>query len=119
MTAVVRLCIQHLVSKVGNKPIHIIGYSTGAALALDFSLDAFEGKITPLPASLVLLSPAIGINPLAGLAGAKDALSKIPGLERFAWVSIEPEFDPYKYNSFPANGGAQVHRITRAVAKRM
>ena len=36
-----------------------------------------------------------------------------------AWLSIEPEFDPYKYNSFAANAGAQVHRLTRSVAQRI
>jgi hypothetical protein len=29
------------------------------------------------------------------------------------------EFDPYKYNSFATNAGAQVHRITRDVDQRM
>ena len=119
MAAVVRLCIRHLTSKVGSKPIHIIGYSTGAPLALDFTLDALEDEVAPLPTTLVFISPAIGIHPLAGLAGVKNTLSKIPGLERFAWVSIEPEFDPYKYNSFSANAGAQVHGVTRSVTNRM
>lgn len=75
MAAVVRLCIAHLTSKVGQKPIHIVGYSTGAPLALNYSLDALEGIASPLPASLVLISPAIGVHPAAGLAGLKNALS--------------------------------------------
>lgn len=119
MAAVVGLGIRHLAAKVGNKPIHIIGYSTGAPLALNFALDALEGKVSPLPASLVLISPAIGIHPMAGLAGFKNGLAKIPGLGRLAWVSIQPEFDPYKYNSFTTNAGAQVHRVTRSVANRI
>jgi hypothetical protein len=101
---------------VGNKPIHIVGYSTGAPLALNFTLEALEGNSFPVPASLVLISPAIGIHRLAGLAGFKDWLSATPGLGHFAWVSIQPEFDPYKYNSFATNAGAQVHRVTRSVA---
>ncbi len=119
MATIVRLCTRHLQAKVGDHPIHIIGYSNGAALALDFALDALEGQVSPLPATLVLISPAIGIHPLAGLAGVKNAISKFPGLERWSWLGIEPEFDPYKYNSFPANAGAQVHRITRRVANRI
>jgi len=119
MAAVVRLCIQRIASKVGSKPIHVIGYSTGAPLALDFTLDALEDKVAPLPTTLVFISPAIGIHPLAGLAGAKNAISKIPGLGRLGWVSIEPEFDPYKYNSFSTNAGAQVHRVTHSVANRI
>lgn len=119
MAAAVRLSIDHLASKVGQKPVHIVGYSTGAPLALNFSLDALEGSASPVPASLVLISPAIGIHPAAGLAGLKDGLSRVPGLGGLAWLSIQPEFDPYKYNSFATNAGNQVHRVTRSVARRI
>ena len=119
MAAVVRLGIEHLASKVGQKPIHIIGYSTGAPLAAGLTLDALEGRSSPVPASLVLISPAIGIHPMAELAALKNGLSLVPGLGRLAWVSIQPEFDPYKYNSFATNAGAQVHRVTRSVARRI
>lgn len=119
MAAVVRLGIKHLTSKVGQNPIHIVGYSTGAPLALDFTLDAIEGKDLPIPASLVLISPAIGVHPIAALAGLKNGLSHIPGFGRLAWDSIHPEFDPYKYNSFATNAGTQVHRITTSVSRRI
>jgi hypothetical protein len=36
-----------------------------------------------------------------------------------SWTQITPEFDPYKYNSFPTNAGAQVHQITRSVSDRV
>lgn len=119
MAAVVRLSVQHLAARVGEKPIHIVGYSTGAPLALDFTLDAMAGLTSPLPASVVLISPAIGVHPLAGLAGLKDKLARVPGFGRLAWLSIELEFDPYKYNSFTTNAGNQVHRLTRAVSRRI
>jgi len=38
---------------------------------------------------------------------------------RLAWTQIVPEFDPYKYNSFTSNAGAQVHSLTRSVAARV
>jgi hypothetical protein len=38
---------------------------------------------------------------------------------RLAWTEIVPEFDPYKYNSFTSNAGAQVHKLTRSVAGRI
>jgi alpha-beta hydrolase superfamily lysophospholipase len=57
MAAAVQLSIAHLAAKVGQKPIHIIGYSTGASLALDFALNALDGRSAPVPASLVLISP--------------------------------------------------------------
>ena len=66
-----------------------------------------------------MISPAIGIHPVARIAGIKDWLSKLPGLGELAWLSIEPEFDPYKYNSFATNAGTQVSRLTRSVARRI
>jgi esterase/lipase len=119
MAAAVRIGMQHLSAAVGDKPIHIIGYSTGAPLALDFALEAGQGRVAPLPASLVLVSPAVGVSPAAALAKWKRRLSYLPGLEHLAWLTIEPEFDPYKYNSFATNAGEQVFRLTRSVAERI
>jgi hypothetical protein len=34
-------------------------------------------------------------------------------------LSVLPEFDPYKYNSFATNAGEQVHHLTRTVARRI
>ncbi len=119
MAAAVRLAMDQLASKLGQKPIHIVGYSTGAPLALDYALTALEGGASPTPASLVLISPAIGVHPTAALANWKARLALIPGLGNFAWLSVQPEFDPYKYNSFTANAGGQVHNLTRSVAARI
>ncbi len=116
MAAAVRLGMAHLATKVGPERVHMVGYSTGAPLALDFALDALEGNATPAPASLVLISPAIGITRAAALTKWLGKLAVLPGLEKLAWTSILPEFDPYKYNSFTANAGEQVHRLTRSVA---
>jgi len=119
MAAAVRLGMAHLAAKLGEKPIHIIGYSTGATLALDFALDALDGRSAPVPASLVLISPAIGLHPAAALAKWKRRLAILPGLGSLAWLVVEPEFDPYKYNSFATNAGEQVQRLTRSVAQRI
>jgi len=119
MAAAVRLGMEHLGASVGEKPIHIIGYSTGAPLALNFALDAEQGSAAPMPASLVLISPAIGISPAAGLAKWKRRLSITPGLGGLAWLQVQPEFDPYKYNSFATNAAEQVHRLTRSVSRRI
>ena len=119
MAAAVRLAMGDLSAKLADAPIHMVGYSTGAALALEFALDALEGASSPRPASLVLISPAVRIHPAAALAGLKDALSVLPGLETLAWLQILPEFDPYKYNSFATNAGDVVHRLTRSVDERV
>jgi alpha-beta hydrolase superfamily lysophospholipase len=119
MAAAVQLAAEHLAQKVGKQPIHIVGYSTGAPLALDFTLNALDGRTGPVPASLVLVSPAIGIHAAAAAAGWKRRLSVLPGLGNLAWLNVEPEFDPYKYNSFTTNAGAQVHRLTQSVSRRI
>jgi alpha-beta hydrolase superfamily lysophospholipase len=118
MAAAVRLGMAHLATQLGQKPIHIVGYSTGAPLAINFALNALEGNASPTPASLVLISPAIGLYPAAALAKWKRRLSILPGLGGFAWLSVMPEFDPYKYNSFATNAGEQVHGLTRSVPRR-
>ena len=119
MAAAVQLGVERLVQKVGKQPIHVIGYSTGAPLALDFTLNALDGKTGPVPASLVLVSPAIGIHAAAAAAAWKRRMAVLPGLGNLAWLNIEPEFDPYKYNSFTTNAGEQVHRLTRSVSRRI
>ncbi len=119
MAAAVRLAMTHLGNKVKNQPVHIIGYSNGATLALEYTLDALEGKNAPVPASLVLISPAIGIHPAAAMAGFKNALASLPGLDGLAFLQVHPEFDPYKYNSFATNASTVVHQLTRSVASRI
>jgi len=51
---------------------------------------------SPVPASLVLISPSIRIHAVAAVAGFKDALGNFPGLGGLSWLQVEPEFDPYK-----------------------
>jgi hypothetical protein len=42
--AVVDLAMEHLFSETPSKPVHIVGYSTGAGLAIDYSLNETVGK---------------------------------------------------------------------------
>jgi alpha-beta hydrolase superfamily lysophospholipase len=119
MAAAVRLAMMHLAAELGTRPIHIIGYSTGGPLALDFALMAVERENMPVPASLVLVSPAIRVHAASALARFKDALSALPGLDGLAYLAVMEEFDPFNYNSFATNAGAQVHAITRDVDRRI
>jgi alpha-beta hydrolase superfamily lysophospholipase len=119
MAAAVRLGVAHLASRVKQKPIHIVGYSNGAPLAINYALDALEDNALTAPASLVLISPSIGLHSAAALAKWKRRLSALPGLGGLAWLSVMPEFDPYKYNSFATNAAEQVHGLTRSVARRI
>lgn len=119
MAAVVKLGMVHLAKTVVDKPVYIIGYSTGAALALDYTLQSQNDAALKVPESIVLISPAIGVSPAAALAKWSRRLSLLPGLHQLAWLEIEPEFDPYKYNSFASNAAEQVYELTQSVANRI
>ncbi len=119
MAAATRLAMAHMAEKLGEKPIHIAGYSNGAALALDHALASIDDPKLPKPASLILISPSIGVSSAAALAGPTATVSKVPGLGRLAWSQTTLEFDPYKYNSFPVNGGAIARGLTQSVASRI
>lgn len=119
MAAATRLAMEHLAQALPGQPIHIVGYSTGAGLALDYTLNAETEPALAKPASLVMLSPAIGISPAAALAKWNRRLSYLPGLGHLAWLDMIPEFDPYKYNSFTTNAGEQVYLLTGSVAARI
>jgi len=119
MIAATRLGMAHLHDRLGSKPVHMLGYSMGAALSLNFALDAMDGVVQPVPASLVLISPAIRVSDAAALASFQDALSILPGLDRMAWLDLLPEYDPYKYNSFATNAADVVHRLTTGVDNRI
>ncbi len=119
MAAAVRVAMTHLAEKLGARPIHVIGYSTGGSLALDFALAAVEKGGQAVPASLVLVSPAIRVHPASALARFKDALSVLPGLGNLAYLAVMGEFDPFNYNSFATNAGALVHGLTRDVDRRL
>jgi alpha-beta hydrolase superfamily lysophospholipase len=43
----------------------------------------------------------------------------LPAFAKAAWLGIVPEFNPFKYNSFPVNGARQTHRLTAALQDRI
>jgi len=115
-----RLAARHLREQLGaSLPLYLVGYSNGGALAVEYALARLEGEDLPAADGLVLISPAIGVSPAAALAPAVRALSRLPGMEKAAWTDIAPEYDPYKYNSFPVNAGDQVYRLTRRIQERV
>lgn len=117
--AAVRIGMRHLKQRLGDRPLYMFGYSNGAALAVEYSLSLLEGNIEPRVNALVLLSPAIGVSPIAALARWQARLGKIGDLKKLAWNSIEMELDPYKYNSFTVNAGDQIHRLTTEIDRRI
>ena len=118
MTAAVRLTVSHLQGKVDGKPIYIVGYSNGGALAVHYALTTLEDASLPSVNGLVLISPALGVTPLAAFAVWQARLGHLLGLDKLAWNSIQPEYDPFKYISFAVNGGDQVYRLTAEIRSR-
>lgn len=120
MEAAVRMAVRDLRRQMGpDRPVYIVGYSNGAALAVDYTVSAVQDPSLPRPAGLVLLSPAIGISPFAVVARLRTGLSSVPGLGRAAWQVIETEFDPYKYSSFSFHAAGETQRLTSGLAKRV
>ena len=118
--AAVRLGARSIQQTVGaGKPFVIVGYSNGGALALKYTLDAVEGSGDRLPSRVVLLSPMIGVQPFAWLTRVISMLGPIPAFEKARWLDIYPEYNPFKYTSFPANAGLQTWRITTTLQRQL
>lgn len=116
--AALRMAARDLVQKSANKPLYMIGFSTGAALSVEYALARAQGEDLPAVSRMVLMSPAIGVSPAAALAVWQKRAGRLLGIEKLEWADVQPEYDPYKYNSFAVNAGEQVYEITRVIAKR-
>ena len=115
MAAAVRLAMHHLAQQVAGQPLYIVGYSTGAALAVHYALTSLGGETLPRVERLAILSPAIGVTSVAVLAVWQARLGHLLGLEKLAWNSILPEYDPFKYASFAINAGDVVYQLTEQI----
>ena len=100
-----------------NLPFYIAGYSTGGTLSLTYALDAIRlaptrrcgcrhGSCSSLRRSNSLRR---GATPIL------DLFAKVPirAFEKVNWQSIGPEYDPYKFVSFPVNATRQVYNATQ------
>lgn len=114
--AATRLAMREARRRVGpDRPVHLVGFSNGAAMALKHALDAIENPALVRADRLVLVSPMIGVSAFARFAGLAGLPAALPAFAGAAWLSRLPEFNPFKYNSFPVNGARQSHRLTAAL----
>jgi alpha-beta hydrolase superfamily lysophospholipase len=111
-----RIGARHVRERIGTAlPFFLAGYSNGGGLSVKYALDAALDDSLPHPDGLLLFSPEIGIASVAVISNIGNVLTHLPYFDQFRWLSIEPEYDPYKYNSFPKNAAEQAWRVTNAV----
>lgn len=123
--AAARLGLRHVRSTIGpDRPLLVVGYSNGAALALLLALESIAppaGTDPPAPRidAVMLLSPMVAVSPAARVGRLLGALSIVPGLEQSGWYEILPEYLPFKYTSFPLHAARESARLTDALAARL
>lgn len=105
--AATRLAMREAARRAGGGPVHLVGYSNGGALAMRHGLDAIENPTLPRAERIVLISPMIGVTAFARFSGLAALPALLPRFAAAAWLDILPEFNPFKYNSFPVQAGRQ------------
>jgi alpha-beta hydrolase superfamily lysophospholipase len=111
--AAVRVAARDVRARIGTgPPLLLVGYSNGGAQVLKYALDVIDGSGDPQADRIVLLSPMIGVTRFAWLARVISMLGPLPAFEKARWLDVYPEYNPFKYNSFPANAGLQTWRLT-------
>jgi len=109
----------YLTASAAPAPLHLVGYSNGAALAVKYTLDALSDPQLPQAQRLVLISPMIGVASSARFAGLAALPAVFPAFSKAAWLNLRPEYNPFKYNSFPANAARQSWLLTDTLQKQL
>jgi alpha-beta hydrolase superfamily lysophospholipase len=118
--AAARLAVREARRRIGpSRPLHIVGYSMGGSLALQYALDAIDDPTLTHPDRIILISPMVGITVFARFAGLAGLPAMLPAFAKSAWLANLPEFNPFKYNSFPVNGARQAYRLTQAIQQQI
>jgi len=118
--AATRLAVREARAHVdSHAPLHMVGFSNGGALALNYALDAIEDHRLARPDRLILISPMVGITRFARFAGIAGLPGLLPAFARASWLDVVPEFNPFKYNSFPVNGARQAYRLTNVLQSQL
>lgn len=87
--------------------LYLAGYSAGAALSV------LQSGQDERVRGLFLFSPALEIDARARWANLHRLYSGL--LPQAAWLSLMPDRDPYKYESFCKNAAAQMYALTLAL----
>lgn len=87
--------------------IYLAGFSAGGALSI------YQSYCDQRVRGLFLFAPALKISSKAAWANAHKTYSWLTPSAK--WLSIKPDTDIYKYESFPKNAAAQMHELTQVV----
>jgi pimeloyl-ACP methyl ester carboxylesterase len=118
--AAVRIAVRAAMEREGaDQSLLLVGYSNGGLLAIDYALSCGDSDSLKCPDGLVLLSPAIAVNPFSFVTNWHSAISWIPYFEKFAWLSILPEIDPFKFTSFPKRAAWELYKASIRVNKKL
>ena len=114
--AAARLGARHVALRAGaGRPFLLVGYSNGGALAVKYALDQLDGAGGPRPDSIVLVSPMIRVSRAAAFAKYLGVLAVFPYFEKTRWLEVVPEYNPFKYNSFPVHAASQTSLLTSEI----
>ncbi|BCT92055.1 membrane protein [Lysobacter caseinilyticus] len=96
----------------GRVPVHLVGYSNGGALALLHVMRRIGRGEASDADRIVLLSPMIEVSGFARYAGVAGWPSMFGRYARSAWLDQLPEYNPFKYNSFPVRAARESYLVT-------
>ena len=114
--AVTRIAIRRAEElRQADQPLLLVGYSNGGLLALEYAMLCNDDEALPCPDNIVLLSPALAVSPVAIVANLHSAVSWLPYFEKFRWLSVLPEIDPFKYTSFPKRAAWEIRKASKRV----
>jgi alpha-beta hydrolase superfamily lysophospholipase len=93
--AATRLAMRQARAEAGpTRPIRLIGFSNGGALALQYALDAMGKANLARPDRMILISPMVGITEFARFVGLAALPAVLPAFSKAAWLSVVPKLIP-------------------------
>ena len=116
--AAVRVAAAGVRERVGDAPTIMVGFSNGGALVVSETLREIDAGEVHTD-GLVLISPMIGVSPFAQLTRVSHVLSWMKPFEKFKWLKVEAEIDPFKYSSFSQDQSERAWLLTKRVESRI
>lgn len=93
-------------------PVHLVGYSNGAALAMLHVMRRIESGLPSDIDRIVLISPMVEVSRFARYAGLAGLPAIFGRYAKSAWLDVLPEYNPFKYNSFPIRAARESYLVT-------